>query len=104
MDETEPQLAFVAYCMMEQGQQKITRDKLERYIIEARKELPEILDYTQVSPSKFIEQVEVRSSLLIQLGYEENTLGQMTASYEFSHYGRRTLEGGYPASGVPFRT
>ena len=85
MDETEPQLAFVAYCMMEQGQQKITRDKLERYIIEARKELPEILDYTQVSPSKFIEQVEERSSLLIQLGYEENTLGQMTASYEFSH-------------------
>lgn len=85
MDETEPQLAFVAYCMMEQGQQKITRDKLERYIIEARKELPEILDYTQVSPSKFIEQVEERSSLLIQLGYEENDLGQMTASYEFSH-------------------
>ncbi len=84
MDETEPQLAFVAYCMMEQGQQKITRDKLERYIIEARKELPEILDYTQVSPSKFIEQVEERSSLLIQLGYEENDLGQMTASYEFS--------------------
>lgn len=85
MDETEPQLAFVAYCMMEQGQQKITRDKLEKYIIEARKELPEILDYTQVSPSKFIEQVEERSSLLIQLGYEENDLGQMTASYEFSH-------------------
>lgn len=85
MDETEPQLAFVAYCMMEQGQQKITRDKLERYIIEARKELPEILDYTQVSPSKFIEQVEERSSLLIQLGYEEDDLGQMSASYEFSH-------------------
>lgn len=71
--------------MMEQGQQKITRDKLERYIIEARKELPEILDYTQVSPSKFIEQVEERSSLLIQLGYEEDDLGQMSASYEFSH-------------------
>lgn len=85
MDETEPQLAFVAYCMMERGQQKVTRDKLERYIIEARKELPEILDYTKVSPSKFIEQVEERSSLLIQLGYEENDLGQMTASYEFSH-------------------
>ncbi|MCI8321446.1 MAG: NACHT domain-containing protein [Dorea sp.] len=85
MDETEPQLAFVAYCMMEQGQQKVTRDKLERYIIEARKELPEILDYTQISPSKFIEQVEERSSLLIQLGYEENDLGQMIASYEFSH-------------------
>ncbi|NBH83012.1 NACHT domain-containing protein [bacterium C-53] len=85
MDETEPQLAFVAYCMMEDGQQKITRDELERCIRRARKELPEILDYTTVSPSKFIEQVEERSSLLIQMGYEENNRGQLTASYEFSH-------------------
>lgn len=85
MDETEPQLAFVAYCMMEQGQQKIVRDELENCIVKARKELPEILDYTTVSPSKFIEQVEERSSLLIQMGYEENELGQMKATYEFSH-------------------
>lgn len=85
MDETEPQLAFVAYCMMEQGLQKITRDRLESDIINARKELPEILSYTTVSPSKFIEQVEERSSLLIQMGFEENQNGQMVASYEFSH-------------------
>lgn len=85
MDETEPQLAFVAYCMMEQGQQKIARDELENCIVKARKELPEILDYTTVSPSKFIEQVEERSSLLIQMGYEENEFGQMKATYEFSH-------------------
>ncbi len=85
MDETEPQLAFVAYCMMEQGQQKITRDELKNCIIRARKELPEILDYTTVSPCKFIGQVEERSSLLIQTGYEENHMGQMIASYEFSH-------------------
>lgn len=85
MDETEPQLAFVAYCMMERGQQKITRDELESCIIRARKELPEILDYTTVSPSKFIEQVEERSSLLIQIGYEENDRGRMVAFYEFSH-------------------
>lgn len=85
MDETEPQLAFVAYCMMEQGQQKIARDELENCIVKARKELPEILDYTTVSPSKFIEQVEERSSLLIQMGFEENDLGQMEATYEFSH-------------------
>ncbi len=85
MDETEPQLAFVAYCMMEQGQQKITRTELENCIIKARRELPEILDYTTISPSKFIEQVEERSSLLIQMGYEENDMGQMVATYEFSH-------------------
>lgn len=85
MDETEPQLAFVAYCMMEQGQQKISRDRLEECIRQARRELPEILGYTEVSPAKFIEQVEERSSLLIQMGYEEDELGRMTATYEFSH-------------------
>lgn len=85
MDETEPQLAYVAYYMMEHGQQKISRDVLQDCIIKARQELPEILGYTEVSPSKFIEQVEERSSLLIQMGYEENDRGQMIAAYEFSH-------------------
>lgn len=46
------------YCKqytMEQGQQKISRDELQNCIIKARRELPEILGYTEVSPSKFIE-------------------------------------------------
>lgn len=85
MDETEPQLAFVAYRMTMLGHQKITRDKLEKYIIEARNALPELLGYTEVSPSKFIDQVEERSSLLIQMGLEENDKGNLVASYEFSH-------------------
>lgn len=85
MDETEPQLAFVAYRMTMLGHQKITRDRLEKYIIEARNALPELLGYTEVSPSKFIDQVEERSSLLIQMGLEENDKGKLVPSYEFSH-------------------
>ncbi len=85
MDETEPQLAYIAYRMTLQGKQKITKDKLAKYIIEARKELPELLGYTTLSPSKFIEQVEERSSLLIQLGLEEDKRGKLVPSYEFSH-------------------
>lgn len=85
MDETEPQLAYIAYRMTLQGKQKITKDKLAKYIIEARKELPELLGYTTLSPSQFIEQVEERSSLLIQLGLEENERGKLVPSYEFSH-------------------
>lgn len=85
IDETEPQLAFVAYHMTLDGQQKITRDKLEKYIIAARKDLPDVLGYTDISPSKFIDQVEERSSLLIQFGLEENENGQFVPSYEFSH-------------------
>ena len=85
MDETEPQLAYIAYRMTLQGKQKITKDKLAKYIIEARKELPELLGYTTLSPSQFIIQVEERSSLLIQLGLEENEKGKLVPSYEFSH-------------------
>ncbi len=85
MDETEPQLAYVAYSMTLQGKQKITKDELAKSIIEARKELPELLGYTTLSPAKFMVQVEERSSLLIQLGLEENENGRLVPSYEFSH-------------------
>ncbi len=85
IDETEPQLAFVAYKMTLDGQQKITRDKLTEYVIASRKELPDILSYIDISPSRFIDQVEERSSLLIQYGLEEDESGNLVPSYEFSH-------------------
>ncbi|MBQ9783506.1 MAG: TIR domain-containing protein [Clostridia bacterium] len=85
MDETEPQLAYIAYTMTLQGKQKITKDELASRIREARKELPELLSYTTLSAEKFITQVEERSSLLIQLGLEENDAGMLVPSYEFSH-------------------
>lgn len=85
MDETEPQLAFVAYSMTVCGLQKITRNNLTQYIISARKAMPELLSYTELSPTRFIDQVEERSSLLIQMGLEENEAGVLVPSYEFSH-------------------
>ncbi len=71
--------------MTKLGTQKITRNRLEKFIIEARKALPEILGYTTISASKFIDQVEERSSLLIQSGFEEDENGRLVPSYEFSH-------------------
>lgn len=85
LDETEPQLAFVAHYMTTNGKQTITRDELEKCIIKARRELQDTLGYTKVSPSQFIDQVEERSSLLIQRGLEENARGELVPSYEFSH-------------------
>lgn len=85
LDETEPQLAFVAYKMTTKGVQKISKPELERCIIESRKAMPELLSYTTVSPARFIDQVEERSSLIIQLGMEEDTEGRLVSSYEFSH-------------------
>lgn len=85
MDETEPQLAFVAYEMTKKGSQKIIKDELRKNIIKARRELPELLGYTTVTPARFIDQVEERNSLLIQTGLEENENGQFVPTYEFSH-------------------
>ena len=85
MDETEPQLAFVAYEMTKKSSQKIIRDELQKNIVMARRELPELLSYTTVSPTRFIDQVEERSSLLIQTGLEENENCQLVSTYEFSH-------------------
>ena len=85
VDETEPQLAYVAYSMTLQGRQTITKEALEKCINEARVSLPELLSYTKVSASTFINQVEERSSLLIQVGLEENERGNLVPSYEFSH-------------------
>ena len=85
LEETEPQLAFIAYWMTNRGQQTITRNDLEQCIISARKELSDTLGYTMISPAHFIDQVEERSNLLIQRGLEENTNGELVPSYEFSH-------------------
>ena len=85
MDETEPQLAFVAYCMTKAGKQTIRKAELIRYIAEARTARPDLLGYTEISPVAFIVQVEERSSILIQQGLEENERGNLEPSYEFSH-------------------
>lgn len=85
MDETEPQLAFVAYCMTKAGKQTIRRAELIRYIAEARTARPDLLGYTEISPAAFIVQVEERSSILIQQGLEKDERGNLELSYEFSH-------------------
>ena len=85
LDETEPQLAFVAFSMTREGRQTITEAELKQRIIEARAAMPELLGYTKVSPAQFISLVEERSSLLIMKGLEEDWRGNMVPVYEFSH-------------------
>lgn len=85
MEETEPQLAFIAYNMTANGVQKISKFNLEACIMSARKDLTEILGYTRLSPAQFIHCVEERSSLLIQSGFEEDENGKLIPTYEFSH-------------------
>lgn len=85
IEETEPQLAYVAYWMTKKGQQTISADELNSCLIDARKQMPEILGYTKVSPAEFIKRVELRSSLLIMSGHKRLDNVNTTAVYEFLH-------------------
>jgi hypothetical protein len=85
IEETEPQLAFVAYWMTKNGQQTISEDDLKYCLVEARNQMPEVLGYTNINPAEFIKQVESRSSLLIMSGYKRLDSGQLSAVYEFLH-------------------
>ena len=71
--------------MTKNGQQTISAEELNNWLIEARKQMPEILGYTNVSPSEFIKRVESRSSLLIMTGHKRLSSGIVTAVYEFLH-------------------
>lgn len=85
IDEAEPQLAFVAYWMTSNGEQTITEEDLKKCLFEARRQMPEILNFTKISPSDFIRRVESRSSLLIMSGHKRLETGQTTPIYEFLH-------------------
>ena len=83
-DEAIPQLAFVAFTMMKDGIQRISSRRLEELLISARKQMPEVLGYTRISVSEFIQRVELRSSLMILSGHEIEQ-GTLYPMYEFRH-------------------
>lgn len=85
IDETEPQLAFVAFWMTSNGKQTITEDELKDCLFSARKQMPAILGYTTISVPNFIKSVESRSSLLIMSGYSRLENEEITPVYEFLH-------------------
>ncbi|PJJ79217.1 NACHT domain-containing protein [Mucilaginibacter auburnensis] len=85
IEEAEPQLSFVAFWMTKNGKQTITEGELKDCLIECRRQMPEILGYTKISPTDFIKRVESRSSLLILSGHKRNDVGQLLQIYEFLH-------------------
>jgi hypothetical protein len=85
IEEAEPQLAFTAYWMTKNGQQTISEDDLQARLVDSRKQMPEILEYTNVSPAEFVKRVEFRSSLLIMSGHKRLESGHLAQIYEFLH-------------------
>lgn len=101
-DEAIPQLAFVAYTMMKEKIQRISSRRLSEILTLARKQMPEILSYTKMSVSEFIQRVELRSSLMILSGHEVEK-GTLLPMYEFRHLtfqeyltAKAVVEGYYP--------
>jgi len=102
LDEALPRLKFVAYTMLHDGAQTISRTRLCAILEAARKALPEVLGYSELSDSEFIDRVELRSSLLIQAGHDLEA-GRLVPLYEFRHLtfqeylaARAIVDGHYP--------
>jgi hypothetical protein len=73
---------YIAYAMMQSGEQKISRPDLTRLLREAREQLVAELAYARIGIAEFIERVEHRSSLLMMTGHDVVN-GTLTEFYEF---------------------
>ncbi len=83
-EETLAQLSYVACSMMEQGLQQIDHGALLNLLRNARRELEAELQFARISPTEFVERIEYRSSLLMQVGHNQID-GELQPVYEFRH-------------------
>lgn len=102
VEEVTPQLAFLAWQMMEDGVQQVSQPRLREILQKARQQMPEVLGYARLSISDFIGRVESRSGLLVQSGQHLED-GRVVPVYEFRHLtfqeylaAKGLVEGYYP--------
>lgn len=82
--EAVPQIAYVAYRLMEQGKQTATESELLALIEECRREVPLVHLYARDSPNEFLKRVELRSSLILEAGNSPEN-GKLVPFYQFRH-------------------
>lgn len=84
LKEAVPQLAYIAFRLMQQGKQTATEKELLSLIEECRIEVPLIRFYAKDTPSEFLKRVELRSSLLLEAGRTIEH-GRAVPFYQFRH-------------------
>jgi len=84
LEEALPQLGYAAYRMMVSKKSSVSASELSQLFQDARRDLPELLAYSDITVSAFLTRVEERSSLLILSGYRIID-GVLLPVYEFKH-------------------
>jgi hypothetical protein len=84
LKEAVPQLACVAFELMRQGKQTATTKELLGILDEAREKIPQIRRYARDTPADFLKRVELRSSLVVEAGYQAED-GSTVPFYQFRH-------------------
>ena len=84
LKEAIPQLAFIAFQLMQRGQQTATEKELLTLLEEAHEKIPQIRRYATDTPDKFVKRVELRSSLIIEAGHQMEA-GRAVPFYQFRH-------------------
>ncbi|MBI4318770.1 MAG: NACHT domain-containing protein [Chloroflexi bacterium] len=102
LDEALPRLEYIAFSMMKEGSKTLTEQRLRALLRDARRDLPELLGYSRISESEFVDRVELRSSLLAQSGHTLES-GRLVPAYQFRHLtfqeylaARAVVDGNYP--------
>ncbi|WP_146060153.1 MULTISPECIES: restriction endonuclease [unclassified Streptomyces] len=84
LDEAKPHLAYLAHAMTSSGQQQVSQDEMLSLFQEARDNLPEVLGYSKLRPRDLLQRIELRSSLVAQIGHAVHN-GKLQPTYEFKH-------------------
>jgi hypothetical protein len=82
--EAVPQLAYIAFRLLQQGKQTATEMELLQLIEECRVGVPLIRFYARDTPEEFLKRVELRSSLLLEAGRQIER-GRAVPFYQFRH-------------------
>ena len=102
IEEVTPQLAFLAWQMMEDGVQQVSQPRLRQILQKARQQMPEMLAYAKLGVGDFVDRVEGRSGLLVLSGQRLED-GRLVPVYDFRHLtfqeylaAKALVEGYYP--------